>query len=508
MATGITFYLFWNTGIHSDDYCAIREAKGLGFWGFFHPHTSTLASGILGPFNNFLFRWEYIFLNDGSLWGYDVIKWITHVLSIWLVYRFAADYLPLDRAVLAAILFVFNPVHETTEYWYMTGSYILTPSLIMYAHHLIRTEKILSGLSIGMLGSFMCYASPPYTFGLSVIFLVEKSYKKAMAFLLPGVLYVIYYFSMTAFLPRQSSGSSVMHRIDYRLSLGVLVKNYVLQVFSFLDAAVGPSFLLKIWYAANSVELFSFLLAMVVILLMVVYLRSERGHIPASVFCGLMAVLLLSFGMFSVTGLYSQMAFNLGNRVTVYGSLIIAFLVASLPLSKKLLVIIALFFILPAFGLSTHWKAWNAQQKTVIHAIQTNPGLARLDKDDTLLVTGNMYSKLGPFSHIEFFCSPWVVKVIFNDTVRAKKIMALPSYISIDGKTIVDRKYGERVAIIGDVYLYQSEKDILTRVSSEELPGILAGRSHEVRHWIQLIGDSPIRSVMVKFGPRLEYLFK
>jgi len=450
----------------------------------------------------YTFWWAYQYLNTDWIWVYDVLKWLVHILSVWLVYRFASDYLQKDRAFLAAILFIFSPVHETTTYWYITSDYVLTPALIMYAHHLIRENKVVKGLSFGTLGAFMTYASPPYTFGLSVIFLMEKAYKKAALFLLPGVLYLIYYFSISALYP------SLEVKLEHSLTLGALAKNYIMQVLTFFDSAGGPSFWFKIRYAIGSIGLFSSLLAFIVITFMVVYFRSERGRISVSMFWGLVAVLLLSFGMLSLTDRYGQMAFNLGNRVTVYGSLLIAFLIASLPLSKKLLAVIALVFIIPIFGLSDYWKSWNEQQKTIIHAIRANPELSHLKKDDILLVTGNIFSRLGPFSHIEFFSMPWLVNDIFRDTVKSNNIMALTPYVTFDGKRLNDLKFGGSIAITGNVYLYQSEKNQLITVSPVELPDILAKRPPEVRHWIQLIGDGPIRSAVLMLSPRLDYLFK
>ena len=205
------------------------------------------------------------------------------------------------------------------------------------------------------------------------------------------------------------------------------------------------------------------------------------------------------------TGDYLQQAFTLVNRVNVYGSLLIAFLIASLPLSRKLLAIIALVFVIPVFGLSDHWKSWNEQQKTIIHAIKENPDLSRMRKDDILLVTGNMYSRLGPFSHISFFSVPFVVNAIFKDTVRPDKIIALAPHIYFDGKRLVDSGWGVAIAITGNICLYQSEANKLIRVSAGDLPDILTRRSPEIRHWIQLIGDGPLRSAILGFSTRMGY---
>ena len=71
--------------------------------------------------------------------------------------------------------------------------------------------------------------------------------------------------------------------------------------------------------------------------------------------------------MYALTGLYSHSAFNLGNRSTVYGSLLIAFLLVSfLPANKKSVIFLLIIFLAPVFGLSDHWKSWNVHQRTII----------------------------------------------------------------------------------------------------------------------------------------------
>ena len=73
--------------------------------------------------------------------AYDLIKIVAHMASIYLVYRFSKDYFSNDRALILAVVFVMYPLHDTTTYWYMTFSYILVPSVCLYAHHLIRKNK-------------------------------------------------------------------------------------------------------------------------------------------------------------------------------------------------------------------------------------------------------------------------------------------------------------------------------------------------------------------------------
>ena len=70
------------------------------------------------------------------------------------------------------------------------------PSVLMYAHHLVRRDSLYLGTVLLIFGSFMYYGSPPYIFGLAVIFLFEREIKKASIFIVSGILYITYYFSV------------------------------------------------------------------------------------------------------------------------------------------------------------------------------------------------------------------------------------------------------------------------------------------------------------------------
>ena len=195
----ILFYLFWNTGIHADDYSVINEMRGLSVFDFLNIDRN--SPQMMGLSSYFLFWWAYPFVNINSYWIYDVVKFTTHIFSIWFIYKFSLDYLPKDRAFLFSVLFVLNPMHEVTEYWYMTVPYILSPALIMYSHNLVRHKYYTKSLIFGVVGCFMGYMSPPYVFGLSISFLIEKKYKKMLIFLGPGIAYIIYYFSISILYP-------------------------------------------------------------------------------------------------------------------------------------------------------------------------------------------------------------------------------------------------------------------------------------------------------------------
>jgi hypothetical protein len=493
-------YLFYSTGLHGDDMAVISQYSGRDLMSFLSMDGANIE--LMGLPSYYLFNWAYAFIGGEIKWGYDLIKGFSTLLSIAFVYRFAFDYMPRDRAILVSLLFVFNPVHETTLYWYLTIVYVLTPSIIMLSHHYVRKEKYGVGFLIGSLGSFMWYVSPPYGIGLAVIFLLEKSYKKTAIFILPALLYIAYYFTVSAIQP------SAEHRISHSMTMGHLMKNYLLEIPAFFDSLIGPSFWLKVYYSIASIEFLSMALAVLIIVFMIKNARFEQCKISASLLGGLAAVCLLSFGMFAISDIMGHRAFNLGNRLAVYGSLLIAFLAASIPSNRILLPIVAIFFVMPTFGLSDHWKSWNASQIQIIDNVRNNQDLKKLTKSDTLLVADNMYSKLGPFSHIEFFNMPWNVNAIFKPVVKYKNIIPLNSYIYFKDQRLIDDKSFVNIEVKKDLYLYKSGNDKLIKISPEQLPEILANRPREIRHWVQFFKDTWIETAITSLSPRLSFLFE
>jgi hypothetical protein len=494
------FYLFWNTGIHADDYSVINEMRGLSVFEFLNINRNNTQ--MMGLSSYFIFWWAYPFVNVNSYWIYDVVKFMAHLLSIWLIYKFSLDYLTKDRAFLLAILFVLNPMHEVTEYWYMTLPYILSPALIMYSHNSVRHKYYTKSLIFGVIGCFMGYMSPPYVFGLSISFFIEKKYKQMLIFLIPGFAYIIYYFSIAILYP------SAEHRIQYKITFGTWLNNCFIQLISFIDSSFGPSFFFKIFFAINSIELVSLCLAFLVCLLIIIYFRSSSAPIHSSLLGGLISVLILSFGMLSLADIYGNRNFNLGNRLSVYGSLLITYLIMTISLNKKLILIISFTFILPIFGLSDHWKYWNAHQIKIKQNIKYNTELTKLNENDVLFISGNMYSRLGQFSHIDFFSMPWLGKSILQNTVKTKIIIPLNSYIYLDGNRIVDQKSTFSIEIDKDFFVYDSESNRLLKFSAEKLPYIMDRRPVEIRSWIQFFEGTAVESLIIYMNPRFSYIFR
>ena len=336
-------YLIFGTGLHGDDYRVISDMSTYNLRDFFSLDPNVRNVNIFGLPSFYGFWWTYYLLGNEYEWIYDLIKIGIHVASVYLVYRFSSDYLLRDRALLVAILFIFYPSHDTTAYWFMTApQHVLTPAVILYCSHLIRHERYRAGVPLLFLAAFSNYSSPPYIFGLAMIFLIEKQYKKLFIFATPGLVYVSFYF----WVKYNFIGSDV--KIDSELTITSFFKNIIIQFLSWIESAVGPSYWLKIFYAIESISLVSIVIVAVILAFVFAKAKmlSEVSKIPKSLFIGLISVLLLSFGMFALTGLYSHSAFNLGNRTTVYGSLLIAFLlVALLPANKKSTVFLLIIFL-------------------------------------------------------------------------------------------------------------------------------------------------------------------
>jgi hypothetical protein len=213
--------------------------------------------------------------------------------------------------------------------------------------------------------------------------------------------------------------------------------------------------------------------------------------------------------MFTLTGAYLQMAFNLANRVTIFGAALVVTLVAATPLPPRAFRILWLASILVVLGIADHWKRWDAEQAVVISRMQRNTALQQLAPGTAVYVSGHQYSQYGPFSHIEFLSEDWVANAVLR-LASAKDLVGHsmnPRLIYTDG-TLVDRKYGSSAPIGSALTLYDSVRDEVRLVDAEEVPDLLTQLPAERRHWIQFIEPDYVRRVVVWFAPRLDYLFQ
>ncbi len=503
----VLFYLTFGTGLHGDDYSVIKYQS---LSKFLTLTPSNLGLAIFGVPTYLTFWGAYPLFGHEHQWGYDLVKWLTHFASIFMVWRFFSAFINSKQALAAAVLFVILPLHETTTYWYMTAPYVFWPAVIMFSYYLFLIDKIKSGLLVGLLGAFSGYLSPPYVFGLGIIWFFRREYRKGFLFISPGLLYVFYYFSIKYFYPFAEK------RINSDLDVTLFAKGMLMQVAGTLDSFVGPSAFIKLYYSAASITLPSLFIVTSILVIAWRYVKGRTfiADVEANLIglkpllIGAWSVLLLSLVMFALTGMYVPSPFNLGNRSLVYGSLLVAVLLASMPINRKNILILWLIFVLPVFGLSDHWKAWNQEQTHVLENISRHDGLRALRETDLLIVTGHIYSKLGPYSHVEFFNMPWVVSSIFKDFASVKHAVALTQTVNFDRSgELVDSKSGERYSLNRNIYIYDSENNALTSATSQDVSRLIMNRPTEIRHWVQLAKGTIVESAIVALSPRLNYLF-
>jgi len=498
----ITIYLIIGTGIHSDDYTAIYQAEGTNWKDFFEWSIDKRGQNFFGIFNHYLFYWVYeVFtINDHII--FDFLKTIINFISFILIFIFINQYLDTYKSFIFSIFFVFSFIHDSSIFWYMTTPYIFTVSMIMFSHYLINKNIYLLGMLSLTFSSLLSYSSPPYIFGLSFIFLFERKFKKFILFNFIGLLYICYYF----YFGILNNGEI---RIDNSLGIINFSKNFIIQILSSLDSLFGISFILKYY---NSILYNNFFNFIIIILILLYFFKTFNNKIVfknnSYLLLSFIIIYLSSLIMFSLTGLYAQSAFNLGNRVTIYGCLILSYFFSYFVKNKFSFLLILFIILLPLFGLSTYWKKWNSDQITIIKNISDNENFNKIDNQSTLLIHGNLYVKLRNINHIEFFIQPWVVRSIFNKKINTINFMALSKHTIISKDHIFDTKFNESIKIKKNIYIYDTNNDKLIKVSKIDLLKFYKNIDFGKRHWIQLINNVYINNILLRLSPRLSLYFK
>ena len=176
----ITFYVIINTGIHSDDYTAIDQAQLSSWSDHFEWSIEKRGQNFFGIFNHYLFYWAYeVFTYDDSKY-YDILKIFINYLSFYLVYLFINQYLNTSKSLVFSLFFIFSFIHDSSIFWFMTTPYIFTAAMVMFSHYLINNKFLYLGSILLTFSSLLSYSSPPYIFGLSIIFLLDKKYKNLL----------------------------------------------------------------------------------------------------------------------------------------------------------------------------------------------------------------------------------------------------------------------------------------------------------------------------------------
>jgi len=505
-------YLLYGTGLHSDDYSEIHAMQDLSMADFYFSQPQDLGIFLFGlPTYYFLF-WMFPFAGHEYLFAYDIIKILVNFTCFLGICFFFKDYMPRLSAIFCAFLFIFFPLHDATNYWYMCMGYLISPALLMFGHRLIRNNQYYSGFFLTLIGAFSFYVSPPFIFGLSIIFLAEKKLKKFFIYLIPGLIYCTYYFLVKSFV------IGAERRIDDALSFGQFSKNFILQFASLVDASLGPSAVFKFFHFIQAASL-NIIFAIPLIFFAGIKFFNLGSSNPLkfqlnkTLALGLISVALLSLGVYSLTGYYWHTPFNLSNRSLIFISLILSYLITlAVSKNKALFVTFATFFLVVTISISDHWKSWNANQINIINNISTNLELNAIPAGSVLFIDNNLYSKVQSTSYIEFFIMPWTSRAIFSDFVfkdRAVTVIPLSPYLKLDDSILEDQKWNEKYALEDSpLFIYDSLLNRVTELPQKDLAKDLQMRRRNIsRHWVQMFSGTWLESLITYFAPNMKYLF-
>jgi len=496
--------LLYGTGIVSDDFTFIyNEIKFTNIFDSIINGNHYLARPVFKYFYSIFYYYADIY----QFILIDILKTIQIIAIFYMITKFFSIFINISSSMMAAFLFIFFPSHDSTTYWYLEVSLTLSIGLYLYAYYLVSSNRFVLASISSIMASFVSYGSPPIAFSLFILCLLRKTYKQGLVIFLPNIVYAVYFILVTKYL------NSDVNRIPSELNLFSLLKQYVLQVGTFIDAVVGPSFFLKLYYSILENDSISIISAVIFIAGYVLISRSKVGkekiQVDKNLLIVLIILLLTSFGIFSITGGYPQLAFNLGNRTTIYGSLLISYLLVTLPIPENVRKVILVVILVSVMGISSHWKKLNQDQQRVIENISLNPDLATYKGIDPIYVTGNQYSKMGPFSNIEFLSENWVVDSILKLSVHNKiNSITLDKRFVFENGILIDKKYKNLRYPIGNyINVYDSEKNNYLKISSHNINSYISSLPDNKRHWVQMIDSEQINSLLLKLMPRLKYAF-
>tara|TARA_B100000686_G_scaffold14843_1_gene14084 strand:- start:81 stop:1622 length:1542 start_codon:yes stop_codon:yes gene_type:complete len=505
---GAIIVLLYNTGIVSDDFTFIKLENQ------FSNIFDNLINGekyLARPVFRYLFSVFYYFVDINEFILIDYLKILQIISIFYMVTKFFSIFIGQSSAMLISFLFIFFPTHDSTTYWYLEVSLSLSIGLYLYAYYLAENNRIIIACVCSFLASFVSYGSPPIAIALFILCILKNSYIKGLTLYLPNLVYTFYFIYVSKYLNQD------VQRIDSDIHISSLIKQYLLQFFTFIDAVLGPSFFLKIYYSILENGIASILLAIIFITIYVSFTKfkeHKKVQIDKNLIITLVFLILLSFGIFSFTGGYPQLAFNLGNRTTIYSSLLISYLIVAFPMPKTVRDVILFILIFSIMGISSHWKQWNRHQINIIENIKNNEALAIYDSKNRIYVTGNKYSKMGPFSHIEFLSENHVIISIFNLVGHRlfdftnDNLKVLSRRYEYRNETLYDNKYPHLSYATADtIVIYESDNDRLINLPLSALNNYIDNLPEQKRHWIQMIDNKKINSLILKLMPRLKYSF-
>jgi hypothetical protein len=428
---------------------------------------------------------------------YDLLKFAWVAAAYAMAYRFGGLFFAPPQAALFAALFVFYPAHDSTSFWFTSQYLLLTAAFYLYAFYLASRDRLAAAAAMATLGSFVSYGSTPWALGLGLVFLLQRKLRRAAVLLVPNLVYVAYYAVVTLWLGLGN------RRLPHEVQPEALLRHFVLQIGGGADAVLGPSLWLKLWYSVSSLTLLSAAVGTAIVMALIRTARApaELPGVPRPLWLGAGAVALAAFAMFALAaGTYPQLAFGMVNRVTVHASFGAALLLASLARRAWPASALAALLTFSSLGLSDHWRAWHRVQEDTIEALRRDADLASGQLgSDTLFVTGNGYSRLGPIAHIDFLSQMHIADSVFLIALGERKtfsVVPLRSQFVAEPHALVDPRDNVRYPIATSVAVYDAQAAALRRIDAADMPSLIAGLEPEKRHWIYLMQSEWLRDAV------------
>ena len=496
-------YLTFNTGIVSDEFALIKVFNQIDFTEILFPESDFLPASVSQPIKHYTHFISYHFIEIDQFVLLKILKTFYNVLALFLISKFFGLFLKKNIALFSSFLIVFFPSHDSTTYCFLGQGYVLSIALYLFSYYLAHRNKLITAFIAGLIASFISYSSPPIALAMFVLFLLDKKFKKGVFIILPNAIFSTYYVAITEYF-----NLGVSRTIE-DVNTYVFFKRFILQIATFLDAMVGPSMWLKIYYSFYQLQMLSIIIGILITVIFYKIYHGEKEKYNRNLIISLTVFAFASFAMFAKTGLYPQINFNLGNRTTVFGSLLIVYLITAAPLSKIAKTVVFAIMIFMVLGISDHWKNWEQQQQVVISNIKNNQALKNYSDARIIYVSGNQYSKYGPISHIEFLSESWVPRDVFNLALK-KNIRAVTinkRHVYEDGY-LVDTKYNSKSEIADYINIYDSGNNKLFKLDVENINSYIDSLPPENRHWIMLSDNrsvSFVKNIVIKLMPRLKY---
>ncbi|MDX2479893.1 MAG: hypothetical protein QNK24_06105 [Desulfuromusa sp.] len=495
----IIVYATWNTGLVSDDFALLNRGLSISIWDDLIPSVFVTT-----PFLHYALSIFYHAIGD-AFWGYSVLKAFYLCFASYAVFLFFSKFTSENRAFLGMLVFVFSPIHDGVTLWLVGHYLMMSLACYLFAFVLASDGRYKTAIFFALAASFTCYGSAPVALFLGCIFLWRREFLNACVILIPNMIYTLYYIGTSVFLKVGTE------RIPTAWDWLQFSKSYVMQLLSYVDAAIGPSAILKTILAISSLEVVSIVIVCGFAILIWPGKRSEGDDVrpSASILFFALCMLLGAFALFASTGRYPQISFNLGDRVTIFGSFFLA-LLAMRWMSKRLLACTAMIICAAFVGLGDHWSSWNETTLTTISNIRNNEQLNSLEHEDRVFVKGLQYSQLGPMAHIDHFSSGYVIQDVFIYAMQSdnppETVSLNRSMDFVDGE-LIDRKFGARYPISGYINVYDAASDHFERIDAVRIRVLLDSLPVENRHWVQLLGPGIIRDTVVWLMPGISYAF-